>query len=165
MGKSKYRITLKEFLLALVIALMGLLFSTKLWLKFLDSLNPILGFFVYYLILYSVMFGLGLLGLVAFGIKIKDPLQVLGLLMVAFAFFITTNWESSFVQYTTTGSFEGASNTFYASEDGATWYFFYNILGISNILISRILTFVITPFLFALGGLYLASGKIKLLDL
>jgi len=155
--KEKFAITTKEFLLAVSLAVMGLVFSTREWILYLNSLNPIQGLLIYYIILYSSLIVLSKMGLVVFNIKIKNPIQTFGLLLITFAFFITVDWESPYVQLITKGNIEQASNVFYESEDGAIWFFWTNVVGVKDVETARWLTFVITPFILTLVGAFLVS--------
>ena len=157
MRKGKFAITSKEFLLAVSLAVMGLVFSTREWILYLNSLNPIQGLLIYYIILYSSLIVLSKMGLVVFNIKIKNPIQTFGLLLITFAFFITVDWESPYVQLITKGNIEQASNVFYESEDGAIWFFWTNVVGVKDVETARWLTFVITPFILTLVGAFLVS--------
>lgn len=151
------KITQKEILLSLAFATLGFAFSTREWLLFLNSLNPITGLVVYYTILYSSLILLSKAGLTIYKFRIDKPLQVLGLLLITFSFFILVGWSSNYVQYVTTGSTEGASVVFYQCEDGATFYFWYFIVGIRNIELARFFTFVFTPFTLTLLGSWLVT--------
>lgn len=157
-----FEITLKEFLLALSISLMGFLFSTKTFLLWLNTLNPFMGFLVYYGVLFTVLFILSRFDLVIAGLKIHSPLQCIGSVFVLFSFLLVVSWKNPFVQFVTTGSFEGASAIFYQTEDGVAWWFWTTVLGISNVTLAHILTFIITPFVLTLLGVMLVSEAIKL---
>ena len=153
-------LTSKEFALAIVLAFMGFTFSTRQWLLFLSGLSPLEGLIIYYIILYASLYVLSRLDLVVLGIKIKEPLQTFGLLLITFAFFITVNFENPYVQLVTMGNTQGASPVFYGSEDGAVWFLVSQF--VSDIWLCRMLTFVVTPFLLTILGCLLVSGKIKI---
>jgi hypothetical protein len=159
-----FKLTEKEITLAIFIAILGFVFSTREFILFLNVLDPIEGLIVYYLILYSMLTLLSYFGLVIFNIKIKNPIQTFGLLLITFAFFITVDWESPYIQLITKGNTENASVIFYQAEDGATWYFWNNIMGIKDIETLRLLTFVFTPFLLCLIGGYLVT-RVELVSL
>jgi hypothetical protein len=158
----KFKVTAKDMALAAAFAILGYLLSDKGWIMWMNSLNPIEGMAVYYVILYVSLFILSMLTLVIFGFQIKSPSQTFGLLLVTFAFFIIVGWTSGYIQYVTTGSQSGASVIFYQCEDGAVWYFWNTVIGIKDIEIARILTFSITTFTLALVGSGLINGDIKL---
>ena len=153
-------LTSKEFALAVVLALMGFAFSTRQWLLFLSGLSPLEGLIIYYIILYASLYVLSRLDLVVLGIKIKEPLQTFGLLLITFAFFITVNFENPYVQLVTMGTTQGASPVFYGSEDGAVWFVVSQF--VSDVWLCRMITFVAVPFLLTILGGILVSGKIKI---
>jgi hypothetical protein len=126
----------------------------------MNGLNPIEGTIVYYVIVYAGLYGLAKIGLSLFGFEISTPAQTFGILMLNFAFHVTTNWADPWVQYVTTGSLLGMSNVLVNnSEDGLVWYVVYTLGGITNLFWTRILTFVMIPFLISIVALYLIKGK------
>lgn len=150
------KITRDEWLLAGIFAFLGFIFTTKVWLLWLNLQSPYIGFLVYYVIVYLSLFILSKLGLVVWKLEIKKPLQVLGAVLILFSFFLIFNWENPYVQLISTGHLDGASQIFYGSEDGITWMFWTQTVGIDNIDIARILTFVLTPFVLCiLAGMML----------
>ena len=155
-------LTDKEVGLAVILAFMGFILSSHQWILFLSGLTPLEGLIIYYIILYVTLYILSQLGLVVLGIKIKEPLQTFGLLLITFAFFIVVDWESAYVQYVTIGSLEGASPVFLQSEDGAVFWVWEQLLPAAPVETWRILTYVLTPFILTLIGGLLASEKIKL---
>ena len=159
------KITERELSLAIAIAVIGLAFSTRNWIFYLNGLTPVVGLIFYYIILYAALYVLSRMGLVVFGLKIDDPVETFGLLTITFAFFIVVNWTCPYVQYVTTGSFAGASNVFVNnSEDGLTWYLWSQLIPQipANLLILRLLTYVATPFILTILGGMLISGKIRI---
>lgn len=163
MGRGKkLSLTSNEFLLAVAIAFMGFMFSTRTWLLFLNGLSPFSGLVVYYVVLYASLAVLSKMGLVVFGFRIKDPMQTLGLMMITFSFFVVVNWSSQWVQYVTTGSYQGVSVVFLQSEDGAIWSLWSNLLPLAGDFTIRILSFVVSPFLLTVTGSYLVQRKVKL---
>ena len=163
-NSPKFKLTEREICLAVAFALMGFFLTLKGFVVWLSGLNPLEGLVVYYIILYSAIYVLSKLGLVIFGLRIEKPLQILGLGMITFAFFMIVNWESEYVNLVTVGSSVGVSQAYWGSEDGATFYFVYHILGIKALAVARLITFVLVPFLLALGGGFLLEKKISLTD-
>jgi hypothetical protein len=160
MAIDEKRLTTRDVKLAVLIGIAGYLFSSRTWLFFMNGLNPIEGTIVYYVIVYAGLYGLAKLGLSLFGFKISTLAQTFGLLMLNFAFHVTTNWADPWVQYVTTGSLVGMSNVLVNnSEDGLVWYVVYTLGGITNLLWTRLLTFVVVPFLISIVALYLIKGK------
>lgn len=156
------KLTPREFVLALALALMGFAFSSRSMLTYLNGLSPLEGLIVYYVILYACLYVLSRLDLVVFGFKIKDPLQTLGLLLITFAFFITVDWESPYVQIVTTGSVGNVSPVLFQAEDGAAWFLWQQAYPSADFEILRLLTYVLTPFILAVVGGLLVSGKVKM---
>jgi hypothetical protein len=152
------KITAREFILAVAIAIMGFVFSSREWILSLDKLTPIDGLITYYIIMYGALIILSSLGLTVFNVKIENPIQTFGLLLITFAFFITIDWESPYIQYITNRNIENVSPVYFQAEDGAVWYFWSN-QGIKDINTLRIFTYVLTPFVLVLIGSLLV-GKV-----
>lgn len=160
----RYKITEKEFMLAIVFGILGFLFSMREWILFLDSLNPFQGLVVYYIILYVSLLILSKLGLIIYKFKIENPIQVFGALLITFSFFIIVDWESPYIQAITGRSYDtnAISQVYFQCEDGAVWWVYENIFKITDIGMLRILTYVITPFILSLIGALLISRKVEL---
>jgi len=163
--RNRFSLTKNELKLAVFIALLGFIFSSRPFIKYLAlQSSPVIGFTIYYCVLFAITMVLAYLGFSVFNIQIKNVLQVIGTLMIVFSFFIVINWESQYVQYVDKGTVEGASNVFYSSEDGITFWVWHDIAGINDMNKVRILTFIITPFILTLlGGLLVTRAKINLL--
>jgi hypothetical protein len=149
-----FEITKKEMLLAFTLAFVGFVLSMHQWVLFMNMLDPFTGLLVYYAILYVALFVLSRFKLIIWKLRIKDPLQVLGALLITMAFFITVDWESPWIQVVT-GNTGSVSNVLYQSEDGAFWYLWSFITGNPEIL--RLLTYVLTPFILAIVGAFFVS--------
>jgi hypothetical protein len=160
--KPKFELTKRELYLACSFAIIGFLLSTRLFVNWLGTLNPLQGLVIYYIILYIALYVLSRLGLTVFGLRIEKPLQIFGLGLITFAFFIIVNWESAYVNIVNIGNADSVSQAYFASEDGAIWFLWYDVIGIKNVDISQILTFVVTPFLMALLGGLLLEQKVSL---
>jgi len=156
------KITSKEFQLAVAIALMGFLLTSRQWILWLNSLTVVGGFLVYYALLYAALYTLEKMGLVVFGFKIEKLEQTVGLLLISFAFFAIVNWENPYVQYVTMGSFSGASPVFYQTEDGILWQFTAQLIPTASVEAQRLFAFVLMPFLITLAGVTLVTKKIQL---
>ena len=165
MKHGNFKLTGNEILLALVVGLMGFFLTIRQFLLFMNNMNPLIGFTIYEVILFLILYILGRGGLVIFKVHIKSLTQTIGLYMITFAIFITIDWTSGYVQYVTTGSFAGASAVFTQSEDGVTWYLWSLIIQPTSafaIQADHILTYVVTPICLCLLGGYLARGRVKL---
>jgi hypothetical protein len=160
--QKRFQLTGKEFALAAVFAFMGLAFTSRPFLLWMNGLTPLEGLIIYYMILYGALYVLGQLGLVIFNIKIDDSQQTLGLLLITFAFFITVDMTSAYVQYVTTGTLTGMSNLFLQDEDGACFFIFQQLLPWAGITVWYYLTYAVTPFVLALLGGCLVTEKIRL---
>lgn len=155
----KFKLTERELYLAVAFAIIGFVLSLREVINGLDTLNPLIGLVIYYFILYVSLYILSHMGLTIFGLKIENTIQVLGLGLITFAFFILVNWESEYVYLVANGTVDHLPQLYFASEDGAVWYLWYHVAGIKDIEIARLLTFVLTPFLLALGGGFLLEQR------
>ena len=149
-------------MLALAIGLMGFMFNSRQFLLYLSGLSIFYGFFVYYAVLWGSIVLISKAGLVVFGFKINDLSETFGLLLIFFAFSATIGWENPYVQYVTTGSFTGASTVFYGSEDGVLWTLWSGLMPNLPVESLWFLVFVFSPFIIALAGLYLVSGRVHM---
>jgi hypothetical protein len=152
----------RDVTLAVAIGVIGFVFSTRTWLLFLNGLDAVLGFLMYYIVLYGTLLVFSKMKLIIFAPKIGNVRGTVGVVLLTFALFVTVNWENPYVQYITTGSFGGASPILFQAEDGVTWLFVTQVLGIVNIELARIFAFSIVPALVALVGLSLIGGRVKL---
>jgi hypothetical protein len=153
---------LNSFQLALLFCILGGLFSSRKWILFLDTLSPRQGLVIYYTIIYTSVYLLSLTGLVIGHSKITNYTHTLGIVMILFSFFIIFNWESEYINLVTKSEFDTnkISNIYLQSEDGATFDFYYTLT--KNQKLSRILTFIVTPFILTFSGSLLITEKIKL---
>lgn len=145
-----------DLYLAVAFAAIGFIVSMKLVIVSLNLLTPIEGLAFYYTVIFIVITVLGYLGLTIHNLKIKKPIQSLGIIMIVFSFFILFDFTSGLVAYYTTGSVHGVPNIYMGSEDGATFSLFYNYVS-QNIQVDRILTFIVTPFALTFIGSLLAG--------
>jgi hypothetical protein len=128
----------------------------------MNQLNPLQGLVIYYIIVFITLYGLSKLGLTVFGLKISSVTQTLGLLMVAFAFFIVADWSSAWTNIAVYGNVQNVSTVYLQCEDGATYFVWSWLLPWADAEILRLLTYVFSPFVIALLGGLLVSKKIKL---
>jgi len=152
----------RDVALAVAIGVIGYVFSMRVWILFLSSLDSVSGFVMYYIVLYGILIVLSRMKLIIFAPKVGNLRGTLGVVLLTFALFATINWTNPYVQYMTTGNLTGASSVFYQAEDGLCWTFTTQILGIVNIELARIFAFSIVPALVALLGLSLVGGRVKL---
>jgi hypothetical protein len=116
------QLTKKEVILAILFAILGYFFYTRTYLLFLNELNPVFGLIIYMAVTYTCIYLLSRADLVVFGYKIKTVSQTIGLFMITFAFYIVVGWSNEYVQFVTTGGWQGASVLFMQCEDGVSWW-------------------------------------------
>lgn len=160
--RKGYTVTGKELLLAISLSLLGFVFSMRTWLLWLNTLTPLEGLAIYYVLLYVSLFLLSKAGLVVFGFEIKDPLQTAGLLMITFAFFLVVDMSSAYVQYVTMGNVTGASTIFFQCEDGTVFSLWSWLLPDASMYVLRLLTYCLTPFVLSVIGAFMVRGKVKI---
>jgi hypothetical protein len=150
-----FKLSNKEVLFAIALAVLGFAFTFKEVIFFLNDLNPVEGLLISWFIYFSILAVFAHYDLVIFKYHIKDIKQILGASLITLAFFIITNWESCYIERTVGGVCENISPIFFQSEDGAIWYLWSAYTG--DLLILRVLTYIITPFILALVGGYLVT--------
>lgn len=161
-GKPNFHLT--EILLAVAIGAMGFFLTSTPVILFLSVSSLIIGFAIYEIVRFFLLYFLGRDGLVIFNIHIKSLAQTVGIYLITFAMFITFDWTSAYIQYETTGSFNGATHVFMMAEDGVTWYLWTLLIAPNSTMAIqslRILTYVVTPACLCLIGGYLARGRVK----
>jgi|WetSurMetagenome_2_1015567.scaffolds.fasta_scaffold270163_2 hypothetical protein len=152
----KFSLEKREIQLAIAFGVLGFIFSMRQWIKFLDQQSVLMGFLIYYGIIYLSLLLLAKLGFVIMGTKMKHWPQALGLLLIMFSFFVIFNWESPYVNIVAKGNADNVSPVYFQAEDGITWSFWNDTLGVKDVEQLRLLTFVLTPMLTGLlGGLLL----------
>lgn len=142
-----------DLTLPVLFAIMGFVFSTRTFIKGYNKLSPYVGLAVYYVILFLAVSGLQMLGLVVAGQPFTDLRHSIGTLLVVFAFFITIDWESCWINQVTKGNCSGVSQVYFMSEDGAVYDLWSKVVKSPEKL--RILTYVVTPFILCLVGVFL----------
>jgi len=156
-----FEISKRDICLWLALVVMGYLLTGREFLLSLNTLNAYEGFILYYVILYGSIFTLSKLDLVKFKANVSNIRGTTGLLLFMFGLFAIVNWESPYIQYVTTGSFQGASAVFFQTEDGILWNLTTQFLGITNVEVARIVSFMVLAPLISLLGLSLIEGKVK----
>lgn len=155
--KEKFRITKNEWIFVLVMTLLAIIFTNKFAIQFLNKLNPFWGFVVYYIIIYSALTILGYFGLVAFGVEIKNPLQIIGSGLILFSFFAIFNWENLLTQFYATGSTAGVAPIFLGSEDGILVFSLSKLIDIQKHTTLLWIAFVSSISIISLIGVSLAK--------
>lgn len=154
---TDFKITKGEWIFILVMVILPFIFDSKKFIVWLDKLNPIFNFLIYYVIIFSVIFLLSKAGLTIWKFHIKSFRQVIGAGLVTFSFFLIFNWENPFVQYYSTGSFLGASNVFYGTEDGISFFVWRNLFPVLNSNILWYLVFPLTILILMIIGVWLVN--------
>jgi hypothetical protein len=136
--------------LALGIATIGFIFTSRPWLRTLHGLSPEVGLVAKLIAMLS-----SILILYWFdpSIKIIHHGQALGVLMVYTAFMMIFNYQSDWIEDS------GSDNVGDQTVDGAVYNRSRTILNL-NPELARLMTFVVVPFLFAyLGSKFVRSGQ------
>jgi hypothetical protein len=140
-------------LLPISFLLFGYLVTTKKIVYFLNTLDPIKGFSLYYLIVSISILLLVKLGLVVADIHFTSWNHFIGILLLNFAFFIVIIWTNCYVAEIVKGGCKNFTRVYLNTESGATYYFWSQF--VKNRQLKRLLSFVITPFILSLIGLIL----------
>ncbi len=153
---------MRTFILPLVFALLGFIFSTRVWIKNYDRLPPYGGLIVYYIVLTITLILLEKAGLIIGGIEFSGFSHTLGTMLIVFSFFIIFNWESCYINVVTKGKCDekDISNVYFASEDGAV-YDLWNRIFKGRDELNRVLTYILTPLILSFIGMTLLSPEEK----
>ena len=128
--------------LALAIAFIGFVFTSRQWLQVLQKLSPETGMIAKQL---SILVAIFILAWADPSLRFKRHHQAIGVLLVYVAFNIIFNYQSEWI------SDVGASNVERQTPDGAVYHRSRTNLNLNPDL-ARIVTFVIVPFAMVLGG-------------
>jgi len=155
-SKSSFKITWQEWVFVAVMTILAILFTNKYWLLLLAKFNPAVGFLIYYIVVYASLVLMSYGGLIVFGVKIKNPIQILGSGMILFAFFMIFNWSSEYVKLV------GADRALWNnSEDGLIFYLWSLLIHPTsgNLWLLWFLAFPLTIFIITLIGVWLVHRK------
>ena len=150
----------EKIILPFLFGFLGILFSSKTWILFMDKLNPVQGLIIYYIILIITILLLEYFGLVIAGVRFLSVNQAIGTILIVFSFFILVNWTSCYISYVTKGNCDNISNIYAQSEDGAVYYLWSKLT--DDPAVSRWLTYVLTPMVLSFIGMNLITNKIVL---
>lgn len=135
--------------LASAIAAVGFVFTSRPWLQFLNRQSPETGLLIKNIVIFSTVFGLHYVDCL-----VGTPhRQALGFLLVYTAFNMIFNYQSRWI------SEAGAENVEKQTPDGSTYERARRFLSPEA---SRLVTFVLVPFLFILIGSKIFSKRIEL---
>lgn len=138
--------------LALAFALVGFIFTSKLWLRLLHSLSPEQGLVVKWVAILGSIF---LLDWADPSLKLEHKTQAIGVAMILASFNIIFNYQSEWIDDS------GSGNVQIQTPDGALYRRARTNLGL-NPDVARILVFVLVPFALVLGGSKLVRNGTKL---
>lgn len=137
--------------LAAAIATAGFIFTSRPWLRWLNTLSPEMGLLVKNVIIFLIVYGLhyvdGLVG--------TPHIQALGILLVYMGFTLVFDYQSQWIVDA------GAPEVEKQTPDGAIYERARTTLGLSPDT-ARIVTFVIVPFVIVLIGSHLNRSKIRI---
>lgn len=145
--------------LPLVLGVMGFIFSTRSYILWLDKQSPFSNLIIYYIIMLITLWILQRAGLIISGVEFTSMNHLIGSILIIFAYFITIDWESCYVNTVTRGSCKNMSNIYLGAEDGATYYMWskYVTQDVSTL---RLLTYVVTPMVLAFIGTLLITEHV-----
>lgn len=137
--------------LALAFALVGLIFTSRTWLRWLHTLPPEAGLLVKYA---SILFVILFFTWADPTVKLVHKKQALGALLLYMSFNIIFNYQSEWIDDS------GSSNVGKQTPDGALYHRAKNTLNLDPEL-ARILTFVVVPFALVMFGSRLVRNGSK----
>jgi hypothetical protein len=135
--------------LAAVIALLGFVFTSRPWLQWLHTLGPETGLFIKHV---TILLSIFVLSRVDPRIKFVHHGQAVGVLLLYISFVMIFNYQSDWIQDIK------AENVGDQTIDGAIYNRSKEILKL-NPEMSRLVTFVVIPFILVLVGSKLVNSK------
>jgi hypothetical protein len=150
-SKPKASMTHQNVRLASAIAAAGFIFTSRPWLRWLNTLSPEVGLLVKNVVIFLIVYGLH----VFVGVVGKPHVQALGVLLVYIGFTLVFNYQSRWIEEAGTPEVEKQT------PDGATYERARTTLGMSPDA-ARLFTFVFVPFVLVLVGSHLKRGVIRM---
>jgi hypothetical protein len=138
--------------LAAAFALVGFIFTSKLWLRWLHGLGPEHGFIVKWV---AILGAILLLDWADPSLKLEHKTQALGVVMVLAAFNLIFNYQSEWIDES------GSGNVQVQTPDGVLYHRARDNLGLKPEA-ARILVFVLTPFVLVFFGSKLVRNGSKI---
>jgi hypothetical protein len=138
--------------LASAIAAAGFIFTSRPWLRWLNTLSPEVGLLVKNVIIFLIVYGLHVF--VDGGVR-PPHIQALGFLLVYTGFMIVFNYQSRWIEEASAPEVEKQT------PDGAMYERARTTLGLSPDA-ARILAFVVAPFVLVFVGSHLRRGTIRI---
>lgn len=138
--------------LAVAFALVGFIFTSKLWLRWLHGLGPEHGLAVKWV---AILGAILLLDWADPTLKLEHKTQALGVVMVLAAFNMIFNYQSEWIDES------GSENVQIQTPDGALYRRARTVLGLDPEL-ARLFTFVLVPFVLVFFGSRLVRNGRKI---
>jgi hypothetical protein len=136
--------------LALTIAAVGFVFTSKPWLQWLHTFSPEVGLLIKNMVIFFVIL---LLDRVDETLRIEQHTQALGVLLVYLSFVIIFNYQSDWIEDSK------SDNVGDQTIDGAVYHRARTTFGLSPET-ARLVTFVVIPFiLMLLGSKFVRNGQ------
>ena len=164
-----FNLTKKELYLAFFVALMGFFLYSRSMVLWLDKLTIFQGWLFYNVLWFIIIYVGSRQGFFIYEPK-KVPLtQAIGLYLITTAVLMTVNWESGYVQLMTRGN-QDMSTVYVQTDDGMSWFYITTYVpgvDVNDCLTNdnctaRILFIVAIPFILALIGGFLLTGRVHL---
>lgn len=158
MGKLK--ITWSEWAFVGIMTILAIIFTNKFWLLLLAKFNPVVGFLIYYAVVYVALILMSYAGLIVFGVKIKNPLQILGSGLIIFAFFLIFDWSSQYAILV------GADKALWNNSEDSVSFYLWSLLihptTSTKLWLVWGLAFPVTVFVISIIGVLLVHRKPRL---
>jgi len=132
---------MRHIKLAAFMALVGLVFTSRSWLNFLNKLSPEVGLVLKSAVVLTVIYAMHFID----GTITTPHTQTLGVFLIYTAFLIVFNYQSKWIEES------GSANVGDQTVDGAVYHRARTTLNFSPES-ARILTFVVAPFVLVLGA-------------
>lgn len=142
---------MRHIKLAAFMALIGLVFTSRSWLNFLNKLSPEVGLFLKSAAVLAVIYAMHFID----GTITTPHTQTLGVFLIYTAFLIVFNYQSGWIEES------GSANVEDQAVDGAVYHRARETLNLGPEL-SRLVTFVLVPFVLVLAGSRLMKNGQKM---
>lgn len=137
--------------LALAVATAGFIFTSRPWLRWLNTLSPEVGLLIKNSLIFLIVYALH----VSIGGVQKPHFQALGILFIYISFTLVFNYQSRWIDEA------GAPDVQKQTPDGATYERMRETLGLSPDT-ARIAAFVVVPFILVFVGSKLKHGTVRI---
>lgn len=147
-------------LIPTILAMGGLIISTRFWITFVNKIPSYYALLIRYAIILVLLLIFRKIGIKIGNIEFDTIGHIIGSILIIFSFFIIFDLSSCYHNELLNGECTSVPELYLASEDGIVYNFWKNYT--RNINHLRILTYMITPFLLTLIGIFLIPKKISL---